>query len=146
MATSAKTKCPDEGDIVTTVCVRFADVQAIYLFGSVADGTANVTSDLDLALLLSPKQARKEKKNLFMDPLHKELQSLAGRNVDLLNLRKMPTVLQKEIVMEGRRIYCRDQLAADEFELTVLSRYQRLNHERAEILAQFEASGRAYDV
>ena len=74
------------------------------------------------------------------------MQELTGRKVDLLNLRQMPTVLQKEIVMLGRRIYCANEVVADEFDLGVMSRYQKLNQERAEILQQFETPGRAYNV
>lgn len=53
--------------------------------------------------------------------------------------------MQKEVVMRGRR-YCADDLAAHEFDLSVISRYQKLNEERAAILKQSQMTGRAYDV
>ena len=141
----AKTKL-DENAVVAEVRQSFPDIEAVYLFGSFADGTEDDGSDLDLALLFCPPLDRRERKNLFMHPLHAQLQRLTERKVDLLNLRQMPTVLQKEIVMLGWRIYCADEVVADEFDLGVLSRYQKLNQERAEILQQFETTGRAYDV
>ena len=141
----AKTKL-DEKAVVAEVRKRFPDIEAVYLFGSFADGTQDDGSDLDLALLFCPPLDRKQRKNLFIHPLHAQLQELTGRKVDLLNLRQMPTVLQKEIVMLGRRIYCANEVVADEFDLGVMSRYQKLNQERAEILQQFETTGRAYNV
>ena len=48
--------------------------------------------------------------------------------------------------MSGRRIYCADEIVADEFDPGVMSRYQKLNQEHAEILQQFDSTGRACDV
>lgn len=66
--------------------------------------------------------------------------------VDLVNLRRVSTVLQKEIIMAGRRIFCADVYGADEFEMVRLSLYQKLNEERAAILAEARKSGRLYDL
>jgi hypothetical protein len=75
-----------------------------------------------------------------------ELEALLKRDVDLINLRRVPTVLQKEIVAAGRRVYQADEYAADEFEMLVISYYQKLNDERREILEAFNRTGRAYTV
>jgi len=64
----------------------------------------------------------------------------------LINLRQVSTVFQKEIIMAERRIICADTYAAEEFEMLVLSRYQKLNEERAELLAEGLRSGRFYNV
>jgi uncharacterized protein len=142
----AASKHLDQLAAIAAVRTSFPDIEAIYLFGSFADNSIGPSSDVDVALLISPPLDRLESSNLFMHPLHAQLEQLTGRRVDLINLRQVPTVLQKEVVMLGRRIYCADELAADEFDISVMSRYQKLNQERAEILAQFEATGRAYDV
>jgi predicted nucleotidyltransferase len=134
----------DEKTVIARICTAFPDIEAIYLFGSFADGSQDQRSDL--ALLLRPPHDQYESRNLFLHPLHGQLQELTGRNVDLLNLRQMTTVLQKEVVMLGRRIHCPHELAADQFDIDVLSRYQKLNQERAEIMQAFENTGRAYDV
>lgn len=136
----------DENAITAAIREAFPKIQAIYLFGSFVDNSAQKGSDLDLALLLPPSQARDEKSNLFMHPLQRRLQELVRRDVDLINLRRVQTVFQKEIIMGGRRIDCADPLGADEFDVQVLSRYQKLNEERAEIVRQFQETGRAYDV
>ena len=48
--------------------------------------------------------------------------------------------------MLGCPIYCADGAAADEFDMAVMSRYQKLNDERAGILERFWSTGRTYDV
>ena len=135
----------DEQTLVANVREAFPEVQCIYLFGSHASGTQRPGSDVDLALLFQPSD-HKDSRNLPMHPLHRRLHGLAGCNFDLVDLRQAPTVLQKEVVMLGRRIYCADETAADEFDVAVMSRYQKLNEERAGILEQFRTTGRAYDV
>ena len=81
-----------------------------------------------------------------MHPLYQRLHRLAGCNFDLVDLRRASTVLQKEVVMLGCPIYCADGAAADEFDMAVMSRYQKLNDERAGILERFWSTGRTYDV
>ncbi|MEA3396520.1 MAG: nucleotidyltransferase domain-containing protein, partial [Chloroflexota bacterium] len=67
---------------------------------------------------------------------------LLKKKVDLINLRRVPTVLQKEVIAADRRIYHADEYAADEFEMLTLSYYQKLNEERAEIIEDALATGR----
>lgn len=136
----------DEHTLVDAVLAFFPTVEAIYLFGSFADASANADSDIDLALLLPPHEAKLQQKNLLLHPLHQTLEQMTGRDVDLVNLRMVPTVFQKEVVMAGSRIYCTDELVGDQFDVSVLSGYQKLNEERADILQQFKSTGRAYDV
>ena len=82
---------------------------------------------MDIALLLPPEKVR-EAGPLALGPLWFELERRLGKTVDLINLRQVSTVFQKEIIMADRRIYCGDEYAADEFEMLTLSFYQKLNH------------------
>lgn len=120
------------------------DTQAIYLFGSWETEYERPESDVDVAVLLPPKQA-KEAGSLLFSELHQALQAAFNKDVDLINLRLAPTMLQKEIIMSGRRLFHIAGTAADEFEMLVLSLYQKLNDERAEILAEGLRSGKFYD-
>ena len=115
---------------------HFPNLQAMYLFGSAADEANQLRddSDIDLAVLL-PHDEAKRVGNLQMSDLRVALSLLLRREVDLINLRIAPTVLQKEAVYNGRRLCRLDEYAADEFEMLTLSFYQRLNYERREILA-----------
>jgi predicted nucleotidyltransferase len=124
---------------------HYPAIQGIYLFGSYGTENQWPTSDVDIALLLPHAQAGREK-HLSLSPCRMELESALRREVDLVNLRQANTVFQKEIIAGGRLIYCADTLALDEFEMLVISYYQKLNEERREILEAFFRTGRAYAV
>ena len=124
---------------------HFPQIQAVYLFGSCAEGKESPDSDIDLALLLPPEDA-KIAGNLSTTDLRFDLEKRLKREVDLVNLRRVSTVFQNEITTSGTRILCRDENEADVFEMLVLSKYQKLNEERAGILASLRESGKAYAV
>lgn len=134
-----------ENEIVETVLKHYPEVQAVYLFGT--SGTENEwpDSDVDVALLFSPAKAAKTG-SLLMSDLWHDLEKLLKKDVDLINLRLVNTVFQKEIISADRRIYCADEYAADEFEMLVLSYYQKLNEERADIMKEALKSGRFHNV
>jgi uncharacterized protein len=134
-----------EQAIARIVIGHYAAVQGIYLFGTHGTEYERPGSDVDIALLLPPEQAKKEG-NLALSPCRAELEDRLGKEVDLLNLRLVSTVFQKEIIFSAVLLYCADRYAVDEFEMLVLSFYQKLNEERADVLAEGLASGRFYDV
>ncbi|PKO20713.1 MAG: nucleotidyltransferase domain-containing protein [Chloroflexi bacterium HGW-Chloroflexi-1] len=130
--------------IIKIILAHYPQTQGIYLFGSYGAHKEWPDSDIDIALLLSPGQAGQEK-NLLLSQCRFDLQDALSQDVDLLNARQVSTVFQKEII-SGVRIYCADPYAADEFEMLVISYYQKLNEERREILDAFYRTGRAYAV
>ena len=130
--------------IIQTVLAHYPVAQAIYLFGSYGAGNAWPDSDADIALLLTPEQAKAEQ-NMLLSRCRFDLEDALSKEVDLLNAREVSTVFQKEII-GGVRIYCADPYAADELEMLVISYYQGLNQERREILDAFYKTWRAYAV
>jgi predicted nucleotidyltransferase len=132
-------------EIVRATLKFYPDAQAIYLFGTFGTVDERQDSDADIALLLPPELA-KSTRNLMISPLHEELEELLKKKVDLLNLRHISTVFKKEVVMAGRRIFTADFYAAEEFEMLAISYYQKLNQERAEVLAEGLHSGKFYDI
>ncbi len=96
---------------------------------------------MDVAILLPPEESRKVG-SLAMSALHLALESSLRKDVDVINVRLVSTVFQKEIVMANRRIYTADRYAAEEFEMLTLSYYQKLNEERAGIVEQGLKDGR----
>lgn len=106
--------------ITRTILKHYPAAQAIYLFGSHGTLYERENSDVDIAILLPPQEA-KEVGSLVLSDLLFELEKSLKRNIDLTNLRQAPTVLQKEIITADRRIYCADQYAADEFEMLIIS-------------------------
>ena len=134
-----------EGIIREIVLRHYPGVQGIYLFGSHGTQDEWPDSDIDIALLLPHEQAKIEK-NIILSPCRFDLEDALHKKVDLLNVRDVSTVFQKEIIGGGSLVYCADQYAVDEFEMLVISYYQKLNEERREILASFNRTGRAYAV
>jgi predicted nucleotidyltransferase len=131
--------------IIREIVEHYPDTQGIYLFGSYGTDDERADSDVDIALLLPPIQARNEQ-DLQVSRCRASLVNLIRMDVDLINARRVSTVFQKEIIAHGRLIYCKDQYAVEEFEMIVLSLYQTLNEERRGILDSFAADGRAYAV
>ena len=135
----------DETAMVQRVVSAYPATEAIYLFGSRSANTERPDSDVDIAILFPPDQA-KQAGSLVLTDLHLSLQDALKKDVDLVNLRQVSTVFRKEIIMGGRRIYCASAYAADEFEMHTLSLYQKLNDERAAIIEDGLRAGRFYDV
>ncbi|MHB0878774.1 MAG: type VII toxin-antitoxin system MntA family adenylyltransferase antitoxin [Anaerolineae bacterium] len=131
--------------IVRIILEHYPRAQAIYLFGAYGTADEWPDSDVDIAVLLPPEEARR-RPQLMLTPCHSALAEALGKPVDLLNAREVSTVFQKEIVKSERRLFCADDDAAAEFEMLTLSHYQTLNEERKAILAAFHKTGRAYAV
>lgn len=131
--------------ITDAIQTSFPKVQGIYLFGSFSKNDARLHSDVDIAILL-PHTLAKQVGYLSLSPLHLALEKDLKRRVDLINLRQVSTVLQKEVIATGRLLAIQDQYAVDEFEMLTLSFYQKLNEERKELLDDFWKTGKAYNV
>lgn len=139
-------KCSDnEKQIVETVLAFYSDVQAIYIFGTYGTEDEWADSDVDIALLL-PHKTAKEAKNLLISDCRYRLEDVLNKKVDLLNLRLISTVFQKEVIAADRMIFCQNKYATDEFEMLTISYYQKLNEERHDILQSFYKTKRAYPV
>ncbi len=128
----------DDDAILTAARDALPEAQAIYLFGSRAEGAARGDSDLDLAVLMAPGKA---------DPvgLWETGEALAARlgvDVDLVDLMGASTVLQHRIVTTGRRLFAADPLAADWYEAFIESEMADLNEARAPLLAEIAREGR----
>jgi len=143
---AAQPHLTDAGDVIARIILEhYPAAQAIYLFGSYGTADQWPDSDVDIAVLLPHEEARRAN-GLLLSPCRFELERALRAPVDLVNIRRVSTVFQKEIVMAGRRIFCADAGAADEFEIRALSGYQKLHQERAEVLAEGLRSGRFYNV
>jgi predicted nucleotidyltransferase len=116
--------------------VSLPDLIAVYLFGSQARDAGRPGSDIDLAVLRpEPLDA------VACWNLAQELAALAGKDVDLIDLRGTSTVMRARIVAEGLRLYCANDTVCAEFEDHAFSAYARLNEERREILQDIRKRG-----
>ena len=118
---------------------RVPGVQAVYAFGSQADGTAHPESDLDLAVLAASP----------LDPLvrwdaQEALAAALGTDVDLVDLRSASTVMRAEVLRTGRVVLDRDPTARAFWEVWTMSAYALLNEERQGILDDVRQRGRVH--
>jgi predicted nucleotidyltransferase len=114
-------------------------IAAVYLFGSSAVGAERPDSDIDLAIYAGKALDRSK---LF--DLREALAQSLGRDVDLVDLATAPTILQMQVIGEGRLVEARDADAAGFFEVRVMRDYQDLKERRAGIEADIVQRGRVY--
>jgi predicted nucleotidyltransferase len=99
------------------------DIVAAYLFGSSAQGRANLRSDIDIAILLKqiPKQlgGATDRQLKLMD----DFRGFADREVDVVILNTAPPVLKDQVLRHGRRLFERDRQARVEFEVRAGQEY-----------------------
>ncbi len=127
--------------IVHTVLHFYPEVEAIYLFGSYQTDYERKDSDADIALLF-PHNRAKAINNIAISECRYALEEVLDKTADMVNLRRVNTVFQHEIITEGRIIYNRSEYQVDCFEMLVMSFYQKLNEERAGILQEILQSGK----
>jgi predicted nucleotidyltransferase len=97
----------DLARIVAAVAAAEPGIIAAWVFGSRARGEARAGSDLDVAILTdgtAPGRA---------DAVAAEIARRTGLEVDVCRLEVAGPVLAYEIVTGGRRVFARDEEAAD---------------------------------
>ncbi len=100
------------------VFARFPDVQAVYLFGSVAEERAHYESDIDLAVV--PREGAGPLNKLDM---LSELARVGFCSVDLVILDTNDIVLKHEAVRLNRLVYHTDDFDAATFFSKVVREY-----------------------
>ena len=125
--------------IIKTIIAELPDVLAIYRYGSAGSKYERPDSDIDIAILANhivPFQKMTELAATLMD--------VTERDIDISDLQKLPVTLRVQIVMQGERIFCKDQVAAETYDTHTLSDYVRLNEERRYILKDIQQRERIY--
>ena len=95
------------------VAVAQPDIQALYVFGSQANGTARPDSDVDVGILYTSPQPLERTLALQSDFEH-----AVGCPVDVVDAARAGAFLALDII-RGER-FCRDATAVDRFDLYVL--------------------------
>ncbi len=126
----------DERSLLEILRAQVADPVAVYLFGSVAQGDTSATSDLDIAVLAA--RPLTEAHRLAVE---EQLAVAAGRDVDLVDLRRASTVLRAQVVGHGRLLFETDATARELFEDLVYSAYADLNEARRAIIEDARSEG-----
>ena len=90
-------------------------IAAVYLFGSMARGTARAASDLDLGVLyLEPPASTLEAQPYDLEAA---LERALGRRVEIVVLNGAPVDLRIRVLRDGRLIVDRDRSARIAFEV-----------------------------
>lgn len=125
--------------IVKILTEHISDIICIYLFGSYIENRLKKESDIDIAILAEKRLdsiKRWEIAGMLADNLKKD--------VDLLDMNSVSTVMKARVVSRGLCIYESDKKKKDFFEMYTLSDYARLNEERKEIIERIKQEGVVY--
>ena len=108
----------------------FKDAEAIYLFGSFANGSFNDESDIDIAVLyknkINPIKLFEIKQQLFLK---------FDRLIDLIDLQNINDVFAYEIINTAKKL--KTSKFAEDYEYRVWLRYLDLQEDRKEIIKDF---------
>ncbi|MCK6207030.1 nucleotidyltransferase domain-containing protein [Bacillus infantis] len=129
--------------IIVDVLVERLSPFLIVLFGSSAKGTAHQGSDIDIGFHRDVQHSDLDSYDLFL--LSQEIAAKIGKDVDLVDLHKVSTVFQAQILHTGKVIYCNAEDKKARFEMVVLKKYAKLNEERSHILKKIHESGIIYE-
>ncbi len=127
-----------EGKIVK-ILLDNLECEAIVLFGSYSRGTQNAESDIDIAIKVKEKIDKKELyrlSNLLADEFNKE--------VDLINLDEIGDTFRYEILINGKKLYCKDELQFELYKLDMYREFLELNESRQEIISNIKKGGDIY--
>lgn len=113
---------------IQRVCQRNA-ISLAYLFGSVARGTADEESDIDIGVMLPHRQFKTNTHDLHLSLIGAFADELGidSSRVDVILLGEAPLLLQYAVVRTGRCIVGTDSKVRKSFEEAVRRRY-RQNH------------------
>lgn len=115
------------------------DCEAIVLFGSYARGTQNAESDIDIAI---KPNTNISKKQIFY--LSQDLEEEIKTEVDLINLDDINDSFRYEILINGKTIYCKDELKFELYKLDMYREYLELNESRQIIIDRIKKGDSIY--
>ncbi|WP_339173165.1 nucleotidyltransferase domain-containing protein [Solibacillus sp. FSL R5-0691] len=111
----------------------------IILFGSFAKGTNRDDSDIDLAYFSKEQLSSYER---FL--LAGELAEMAGREVDLVDIKQLDTVFTIQIFSQGVPIYIQDENEFTRQKMRAYSMYATLNEQRAAVIESIKERGSVF--
>ena len=124
---------------IVKILLNNLDCEAIVLFGSYSRCTQNAESDIDIAIKIKEKLDKKELyrlSNLLADEFNKE--------VDLINLDEIGDTFRYEILINGKTLYCKDELQFELYKLDMYREFLELNESRQDIINNIKKGGNIY--
>ena len=104
---------------------RRKEVQFAVLFGSLAKGTANKLSDIDVAVMVVPNFKDTFPYGYQATLTADLMQELRRNDVDVVILNKAPIALRYQVLRYGKFIYIRDEQARIQFQIDTINRYRK---------------------
>ena len=117
-----------EQKIIDILKQEIPNLYAVYIFGSQIDGSANSSSDIDIAFLNDSKIDNLKR----WEVANKIAQELLI-DVDLVDLKETNTVFKFQIVSTAKRVYGKG-FKVDNFEMLAYSFYLRFQEDRKGII------------
>jgi predicted nucleotidyltransferase len=100
-------------------------VRLAYVFGSTARGEARTSSDVDIGVVVDPRDSPVD-----LADLGEQLERALSRRVDLLDLHRASPLLRREVLRDGVLLLCRDEATRAAFESRALAEYLDTQHLR----------------
>lgn len=124
---------------IKNILLKKFECEVIILFGSYARNTQNEESDIDIAIKSNREISKKE---IFEARL--ELEENIKNDTDLINLDNINDDFRYEILMNGKILYCKDQLKFELYKLDMCQEYFDLNESRQSIIERIKNGGKIY--
>jgi hypothetical protein len=90
------------------------EVQAIYLFGSHAKGSAGPTSDIDICVITNKD---------ILKSVKEEIMSNSSKNIDVSLFWDLPPIIRFRVFQEGKPLYTKDELSLQRLKVDTLKSY-----------------------
>ena len=100
------------------------EVQFAIIFGSLAKGTVNKLSDVDIAVMVAPQFEDTTPYGYHATLTADLMQELKRNDVDVTMLDKAPILLKHQVLRYGKFIHIRDMQARIQFQIDTLNQYE----------------------
>ena len=100
----------------------FPEIEAVYVFGSFAEGISCERSDIDIAVLLANSVEKDQYLDYRLDIIE-EIQKRITRKVDVIILNQAPILLRFQALKKGKLIFERNANRRAEFQARSMARY-----------------------
>ena len=94
------------------------------LFGSLAKGTANKMSDIDIAVMVDPKFDKTFPYGHQAELIADFMRILKRNDVDVVILNDAKILLKHQVLRYGKFIYIRDMQARIQFQIDTINQYE----------------------
>jgi uncharacterized protein len=122
---------PSSAQMVAAIHQVLPQANALWLFGSAARHELRADSDIDLAVTLPTALQSAEKLRVTT-----ALSTALGRDVDLLDFSRLPTVMQFQVLETGQLLYTDDAVKTETYSAFVRTEYQHIQRWREPMIAQ----------